>query len=350
MRLIVISSALLISILLFAGCGQNHPVQEINEYSFPELRPLSNLQHTSFVPCLDNDAPTADNVIYTPAFLYAWDELKHTLGNPFTLQKADKMLQEVNEATSFRTALSKGEYETNVKTNETSLTISASFKKSLPFMDAMDTVNAGRPFSFAGYPVRSFGMPDFDEKIAKHISVLYYRNDDHFIIRIIPKDTTQEIILAKGLTTDRNLKGMLKEADKLISIGTVEQKSSAYADHYRLNFQDQVVVPVLCFNLEKNYRNFIGACLHLPVGSDTISAATQRTAFVLDEHGTKVATEAHVVAEAAPAAIETAEQPEEKRNKLLWLNRPFVVILRKKGVDQPYLMMKIENTELMVKR
>ena len=345
----IIFPALFIPLIALSGCGQaDHKPEEksITEDNFPKALPISTLKNTSFIPSLNNDAPSADNVIYASAFLFAWDELRQVLGSPFTLSKADKMLLDLNLDTTFKSSLDKGEYETEVRSTGTSLKITASFKKSLPFTTEMDTVSEGRPFAFYGYPVRSFGMPYYDEKIAKQISILYYRNDDHFIIKITPGDPDQEIILAKGLTNDRNMKGMLKELEKLIAIGAAEQKSRAKSENYQLNLEDQIVIPVIRFNLEKNYSNFIGTVLHLPAGRDSITAAMQRTAFVLNEHGAKVEAVASVETEAAPAVIGN----EQEKHKLLWFDKPFVVILRKTGISQPYLMMKIENTELMVKR
>ncbi|PQJ10696.1 hypothetical protein CJD36_012040 [Flavipsychrobacter stenotrophus] len=339
----ILSSALLVTIVAISGCGR---INNNEDAEFPKVIPIGSLSNTFFVPSLNNDAPSTGNVIYTPVFLFAWNELRQALGGTFTMEKADKMLQEADTTTLFKSALTPGEYETKVNADDGAVQLSAYFKKALPFIETMDTVDKGQPFAFYGYPIKAFGMLHYNEKIAAQIAILYYRTNDHFIIKITPKDQAQEVILAKGLTNERTLAGLLAETDKLIKVGAAEQKSKMKEDKYRLNPIDQVVIPVLRFNLEKDYTDFAGTLLHHSKKTNTLLSATQRTAFVLDEHGAKVESEVTVSTDSMPDI--NIRRPD--LSKLLWFDKPFVVILRKTGISQPYLMMKIENTELMVKR
>lgn len=309
------------------------------ESYFPKVMPVDSLKHTVFVPSLNNELPARGNVIYTPAFLLAWDTVQGVLGGPFTLQGADKMLQEVAATTGFKSALARDEYDIKVERSRTDIKITSLFNKSLPFASDMDTIRShNRPFLFSGCEVKAFGMEGYNPLVAEQMRLLYYVDDDHFILCITPKDSTQELILAKGTTTGQTMADVLKETDRLIGEGMQQEKSDD--PRYKIRQGDRVMIPALAFNLKKKYNNFEGATLHLKDDIWRIDEATQRTAFVLNEHGAAV--------EGEDTITMTLSIPDHP--KLLSFDKPFVVMLRKKGVEQPYVMMRIDNAELMVKR
>ncbi len=314
---------------------------------FPRVKKVENTKGTNFVAALT--AETADsNIIYSPTFLFAWDELRHILGSPLNLPHAVKDLQLVNSETTFKEALAKGDYETQVNVSDGTIDIIVSFEKALPFLDLMDT--AIKPFLFGGIQVKAFGLPYFNEKTAAAITILFYENDVKFIIGITPRDKTQEIVLAKGFNDYQTLEASLEAIDTAQKRGQQERAAGGkFKKRYEIEYDDQVLIPVLRFNLEKEFRSFIGAAIVSSHGVDTISKAKQRTAFVLDENGGKVESVAEVAASAA-AAPEPQGPEEIRRPKMLWLNKPYITLLRKKGIAHPYLMVKVSNAELMVKR
>jgi hypothetical protein len=44
--------------------------------NFPEVAKLDTVPHTAFVQTLEHNLPGDKNIVYTPAFLYAWDEIR----------------------------------------------------------------------------------------------------------------------------------------------------------------------------------------------------------------------------------------------------------------------------------
>ncbi len=335
--------------LSFVRCNQPTVIAGYipDDGNFPKVANISTCKATRFVPAITNAINDTCNTIYTPTFLLAWDELKTNIGNPLKLDKADTMLMQVNEVKAFKDALSKGEYHTTVTVKGNIIDIIASFAKSLPFTDIMDTLTT--PFSFKGVSVRGFGMPHYDEKIAGSISILYYYNDDNFIIKVTPKDDRQEIILAKGIANSGNLNDMLTEIEQLKKTGEEQKREKQFDNKYHLFYDDDLIIPVLKFNLEKSYENFLNIKIHAPHGMYSIAKAKQRTAFILDENGTKVESVAEV-AVAAAAAPGTEEVKEVRLPKHLWFNKPFVVVLHKKDQPQPYFMAHIANPEVMIKK
>ncbi len=315
---------------------------------FPKVESIGSLKATEMVAAVSNAVLPGDNVIYAPAFLFAWEELHHQLGNPFKLVEPCVALKQVDEATSYKGSLSKGEYDVLVEpADNNGIRITASFKKALPFEEILDTVE--QEFLFNGTPVRAFGMPWFNEKIAAKMNILYYESDNRFILSISPKDKTQEIVLAKGFNGAGSLDAILTDIAKARKLGDVQKKMEAKRDRYFFDEEDKVIIPKLRFNLEKTYSDFLHTTIILKKDTVSIVKAKQSTAFILDENGTKV--ESVAVIEVAPAPAPMMEQDRPvKKPKLLLFNQPFVVMLHKRNVAHPYLMVKVMNTELMVKR
>jgi len=58
-----------------------------NNLHIPAVISLTSLKQTEFVPTLENKIADAKNTIYSPAFLYAWDEVRHLLNSPAIVTK-----------------------------------------------------------------------------------------------------------------------------------------------------------------------------------------------------------------------------------------------------------------------
>ena len=76
--------------------------------------------------------------------------------------------------------------------------------------------------------------------------------------------------------------------------------------------------------------------------------AFQRSGFIFDENGAVVESEA-IVASEAPAAMEE-EAPQVKQIKRMVFDKPFVIVIKRKGYENPYFVMTVNNPELMIKK
>src|ERR1700722_19362285 len=78
---------------------------------FPPVTAIEKFKQTQFTPALENRIDNNKNVIYAPAFLYAWAELKQTLNCPLVTNEKNSIdLQLVDRSRYFKNALDKGEY------------------------------------------------------------------------------------------------------------------------------------------------------------------------------------------------------------------------------------------------
>jgi len=319
-----------------------------NDSTLPALVCLDTLQSSAFVPTLENQLPQNKNVVYTPAFLYAWNELRESSNGPLKVPAGNTDLQLVNTSESYKGTLSPDEYATSVYKNGNSLRIWAAFKKGLPFKDNMDTSENG--FKFNGTSVKAFGMPHFSDKITERINILYYENDDTFIISITPKDEREEIILAKGFNTGDSFKDVLQQIKQSTLYGEKERTNGNSAWKYYLSYEDVVLIPIMRFNYAANYYSIVNQIIVAGNDELRVDTAKQRNAFVIDEHGAKVESEATIAVSAAAAPPPPPGENEKPHIKKILLDKEFVILLKKKTTDFPYFMMRVNNTDIMVKR
>jgi hypothetical protein len=320
-------------VLLSAGCHQ--AVENLKD--FPEVKTLDNFPATQFVPTLEEKVQKGKNVIYAVSFLLAWDELRNQIGTPIVTSVPQLKL--VNQSGSYKGVLEGNEYKKDVKVDGGNINILTFFSKSLSYAFPMDTVTSG--FTFKGKAVRAFGMIYYDEDIASEIKILYYKNDDEFILKIQTKEKDQDLILAKGFEKGERLDVLLDKIQHAIETGQKEMLESTQQLKYSLLDEDDLIIPVLRFNLSTHYSDMESTVIRVKDLSYRIDKASQRTAFLLDEHGAKVESEAELSVEATDSGAVVIP-------KQLFFNKPFVVLLKKQTAKYPYFMMKVDNTELMI--
>ena len=103
---------------------------------------------------------------------------------------------------------------------------------------------------------------------------------------------------------------------------------------------DVLIIPQIKFNIDKEYHNLAGFQFKDSKGnSHFIASLMQRNAFVLDENGAKVESDARAVADSVGFV-----QP-----KKMYFNEGFYVFLKKKNIENPYFALKIVNSELINK-
>ena len=321
-------------------------VVDIPDSTFSKVVCLDSVPSTEFVPTLQHKLSGHKNLIYSPAFLYAWEALQEHVKGEIREPKNNADLKLIEQSKSYRGTLSEGEYSTNVTEAGNRLSVSASFKKGLPFKSDMDTAVDG--FDFSGAKVKAFGMPHYNKKIAGQIKILCYENDDKFILALIPADGSDEIMLAKGFSVDTTFEGLLEVLMHRIESSKEEWEKGA--SDWKFNFRegDVVLVPVMRFNYLANYKTITGEKIITDAKSYEIEKASQRNAFLLDEHGAKVESEAEVAvaAAAAPPTVGNA-MPHDKK---LLLDKEFILVLRKWHSQFPYFMMRVSNADIMLRR
>lgn len=288
---------------------------------------------TIFLPTLELPVVKGKNVIYSAAFLYAWEESARQLpGNVVITEHMSPELISVIRSKSHKNALAQTDYTVDVKLQGNNIIADAFYHKMLPLAAKMQPLET--PLSFAGQQVQAFGMISFDEAIKAQCKLQYYKDDNHFVLKLTPEDKNYEILLVKGAAANTTLAGVLLWIE---DVGT-----SRWAINNEIRDGDVVLIPRLAFNLSTNYATLEGQLLLTTSGEPyRFRTAFQQTAFLLDENGGTVESMARVELD----WLSGGERP-----KKLVFDEPFYIVVKRMDTLNPCLMMKVENTELMQKR
>jgi hypothetical protein len=312
---------------------------------FPPVTDIEKFKQTQFAPTLETSIERNKNVVYTPAFLYAWDKVRKITdcnrlagpGNPAAVQLMD-------QSNSFNDALDSGSYKTLVSVKNAIVSAYASFNKQLPFSTQLEKLDGG--IFFDGHKVKAFGMSSLEDKYCSSTEVSYYSDDDHFILTLHPVDSLNEIILVKGLPPIKSLGEAVKKTDVLIKRGNAEDKIRSNLWKYVFgNDSDRYSIPVLNFDISKDYQNIEGQNIGCSLIRYRIDVARQRTSFTLNESGVVIKS---VAIDSIEKLADTA-LPIKSHPKHMDLNKPFYIIIRQKAHKNPYFVMYVANEELMAK-
>lgn len=188
------------------------------------------------------------------------------------------------------------------------------------------------PLLFNNVAVSSFGIKKYVLSknymaIGQQVKILDYINDDDFILQLQSVNADDEIILAKikpGNTVLETVDNLLKR---------IEYKSST-----DLEKDDVLQIPKIDFNLLHEYKDIIGkGVLNKGFTDYFISKAIQSIRFRLNENGALLKSEAAIVMSKGVSM-----------SKKLIFNKPFLLCLKEKSAKYPYLVIWIDNTELLM--
>lgn len=186
------------------------------------------------------------------------------------------------------------------------------------------------PVTFQGVHVVCFGASPHDETSPwsaqrKQVSILDHRSKDDFIVELITRDDRERLLLAR-VAAERTLERTVAEV-----LGRV-----ALAKPSILEGDDELVIPVVGFDLRREYAEIVGKRVLNPrLSGRTIDYAIQDIRFNLNERGASLKSE---------AAIGSLADGKPKR---LIFDGPFLVLLMRKTAKMPYFALWIENAELL---
>lgn len=327
-----LSVFILITLLLGTGCQEE-------KRQFPEVKSIESLNNTDFIATLENPIDRNKNSIYSASLLFAWDEIKQKLGPQIDINTKSNNLYLLNESNSHKGALKDEEYSASAEVQDGRIIAKAQFDKSLPFPEKL--ISYKDRLTFSGSKVASFGANGHHYFQHNIIDVLYYKNDNNFIVRLNPKDDEHQILLLMSSKTFDNIGEYYVELKTLVEKGKADRRDNKR--WWRASFMedDQLIIPKFSFNLAKDYNTIIGEEFSTVSGPYTIDQAWQRTAFILDEAG------AEIESEALMDASESMEEDLPKPKKLIF-DKPFSIFLARKDAPNPYFGMWVANSEIMI--
>lgn len=315
-----------------------------NDRKFPEVKKLSEYKNTQFIPTLENKISNDKNSVYCATLLFAWDEIRKQINSPLTISDEYFDLKLLNKSTFFENGLKSNEYNVSGEVDGNLIIARAEFNKSLPFELKLQSFK--NKLTFDGQKVSSFGVYGYDDyEQLKIVQIVYYKNDNNFIIKLLPKDKEHEIILFKTDQSFNSIAEMTTEIEKMTEIGKTEKKNEKINWKYYYSEEDIVIIPKFNFNIETNYTNLEGNGFSSNKQNFQIETAWQRTAFILDESGAEIESEAEI--EVATEAME--EEYEKPKPKKMIFDKPFLILLKRTDSKNPYFGLWTANTELMTK-
>ncbi len=234
------------------------------------------------------------------------------------------------------------EYTATTQVADGKINVHAFFRKELPFETKLDVADS--PIIFSGVKVAAFCLKGSSQGVCRKARILYYKDDDNFILKFTPHDTSQEIILAKCPEHYTTLGDGVERVNRYIKKGFQEEKEPKLNWKYYIGEDDYLSVPMISFDLETNYNNLEGQTLFTKENDSLLLITVyQRIGFKLNEHGAIIETEAEVTT--AAAADEGKTRPQ-----YMLFDKPFLVILRHTGAKLPYFVMLVNNSELLIKK
>lgn len=337
--------AILIIFIALSSCNTGNKKSEGVWSDLPEVTSLNDLQQTDFVVTLENPISENKNIIYAPAFLYAWDKIKEYLKSPIIANDANSLdFKLLNNSISHQNSLTATEYSATAEIIDGAIIARAFFNKTLPFETKLQVLN--QPIQFDTTKVSAFGMDYFDEKVLNSAQILYYKDDDNFVLRLTPKDRQHEIILAKGLAKYETLKDAIKLTNNLIAEGEQERLNTNFRSwKYYITPDDIFAIPVIKFNIATNYKNLEGQSFFTKDSNmHSFDIAYQRTGFILNENGAVVESEAIAATDSASAS------PTLPHPKKMVFDKPFLIVIKRVDKTNPYFVMKVSNGELLMRK
>lgn len=315
-----------------------------SDKKFTEVKKLSDYKNTQFIPTLENTISNDKNSIYCATLLFAWDEIRKEINSPLTISSEYRELNLLNSSKSFLDVLKNNEYESSIEIDENLIIAKAEFSKSLPFEFKLQSYT--NKLVFDNQKVASFGINGYnDYEKLKAIKIIYYKNDNNFIIKLLPKEREHEIILFKTSQSFNSIAEMTSEIKKLTEIGMSEIKNDKINWKYYINEDDKIIIPKINFNIETNYKSLEGNNFNAETQNYIVEKAWQRTALILNESGAEIESDAEIEV----AAVEEIIEIEKRQPKKLIFDKPFLILLKRTDAKNPYFGLWTTNTELMIK-
>lgn len=308
---------------------------------FLPLTPVDSLPNTDFVSTLNEKLKPDQNQIYCSALLFAWLEIKNELKS--NIKTDSKSIKRLNDADNYENSLLSTEISTSISVEEDIIKASAYLRKSLPF--TLEFLRNNHDLKFKDNDVESFGLSGCDNfDIKKQIEIVHYKNDNEFILKLLPKDSIHEIFIYLPKKNNfKNLEDITKSIEN--KIDKREKVKTTDRNYWKYNFleDDRFSMPVISYNIEKYYSNIIGQSLSANNKDFLINDCYQTISFILDEAGAEI--ESKVTFSVVEEIEEELPQP-----KNLFLDRPFFIMLKRTDSNNPYLAMWVENRELMIQK
>lgn len=367
--------------------GATHPLFHTQEdrppLPFPPLTPVENLSATNIRVCPTIPAEQGQNEIYCATFRAAWEMLRQAQGtDKVELLSETPISRELNrmpfshrilsgksfyaaaaEPTLLRSQLVERFPDIDLSTanswsstqdpNKTYLTCFAYLRRPLPF--AHRFVRLSNPLAFNSQDrakkVVAFGYDPADPAIRavapgdlqdalRQVEVLYDADDSDFVLKLKTTGEQDDLIYLARVPKAASLQETWESVRERI-------QHPQKALRRELEMNDRLRIPVISFHLQHMVTELNGLKLAKPVTNgihDELQSNQQLIGFQLDEAGAEILSWADI-----KVVGEDGEEPARFGPRTFDFNGPFLLAVEENGADEPYMIVWIENTELLRK-
>jgi hypothetical protein len=332
--------------------------------------PSDELEQTVIVTGLDRPMSPDINVIWCASFQLAWNQLRDEIvGEPIRIANAEETVEGLNNAKTTKDdvepgscyakagAVSRGVIERiqrdmarlfpsapkpEIEASKQALVayayLAANVKFTIPFFESEEGA------VFGGTRVSAFGIAKKHEyayyELREQIDVLYVERDAsdkdpkdrEFVIDPCKDSSPNQIILAH-IRPKGSLAATLEYLDsKLAGCG-----DSGY--EHEFTPRDELLVPNIAARIQHRFSQLEGPDMALLNGGFEgywVAVAAQSIQFRLDRTGAELRAEAKAVC-----------VPDSRR---FYFDRPFLIVMKKRGAERPFFVMWVANAELLCKR
>jgi len=346
---------LLLALMVFIGltCVSWSPEEAGIRLSDPEV---VNHHGTVVRPVLDEPLPRGKNVLWCATFQMAWDAASRQFGGPLRLQPVSKLADSLNRTpfnpqwidagSVFYASGSVGEgildqIDQGARAKGAPSKLSGDLRKISKTEDLVfyallsKDLEFEKPFGRLGkWKVGRHAVPWFgftpDQRntgdLLQQVGVHHYGARNDFVIELRSKQTGDQLLLAK-----------LPELPATAAAASRAVLKRLRADAPRAEGADLLAVPNIVADEKVSFAELEGRTV---AGSGRfVRGAMQTIDFRMDEKGVKLRSE---------AAISFGCSAQYKVDpRLMILDPPFAIVMKRKNAPQPYFVAWIANADLL---
>jgi len=345
----------LLALMVFIGltCVSWSPEEAGIRLSDPEV---VNHHGTVVRPVLDEPLPRGKNVLWCATFQMAWDSASRHFGAPLRLQPASKLADSLNR-TPFKREwidaesvfyasgsvgdgildqIDQGSRAKGVRSKLSGDLRKVSRPEDLVFYALLSKdLEFERPFAKLGkWKVGRRAVPWFgftpDQRDTGHllqqVGVHHYAARNDFVIELHSKQAGDQLLLAK-----------LPDAPATAAAASRAVLNRLRADPPRAEGADLLAVPNMVADEKVSFTELEG--LSVPGTDRFVRGAMQTIDFRMDEKGVKLRSEAAI---SFGCSAHHRVEP-----RLMILDPPFAIVMKRENAAQPYFVAWIANADLL---
>lgn len=255
----------------------------------PATLPPASYPNTIWLPTMKQPITPDKNAVYASLPLL-WPALQEQLGKTIRADEQSRALKQLAHAAVDRNSVDEKQFQAAVHREENKVSVTATLDATLLFDPYFEHMASGVRFN--NIPMDAFGMSEnsFDQ-LHKQIEIHRYRDDDHFIIGLLPTDRKQQLLIYKTDKKYATLAAMYADLQDEIQHGRADMTVPDRLWRYSWTPYDRVAIPRITLGVEGTYPQLTGSIIQNGDQQLTLASIQQTVAFLLNETGTKLAVE-----------------------------------------------------------